>query len=119
MIIAWEKGFKHFIFESDSNDAIQLLDKECPSHHPCFSIIQNIAHITLDAWGNKVLGPSSLKTREIYAKLKSKYDGTTHFWLLQYFQKSKHYLQNSICIVHNTFLTCRLSICKLISNIKY
>lgn len=46
--IAWNRGSKKLIVESDYLISISLLMHECPTFHNCFSLIHNIHEFVLD-----------------------------------------------------------------------
>ena len=46
--VAWSRGFKVLIVESDSKIPITLLTKGCSTTHSCFNLVQSIKHFILN-----------------------------------------------------------------------
>ncbi|KAJ8768982.1 hypothetical protein K2173_023977 [Erythroxylum novogranatense] len=50
MALAWQRGFRQLIVESDSQDVIRLVANPCLSSHPCLHVRDAIRTLLLHEW---------------------------------------------------------------------
>ena len=50
LVLAWQKGFRHILLESDSSSAISLIQKESIERHPFASVIKRVQYLLTREW---------------------------------------------------------------------